>query len=176
MNTECLYNGQFLGIKSNNLVKYTEDECNKLNGTWNTSGECLKKNGGSYSYECRNYTPSVTNPVFNDSNNESSGWSSLYIYPILLLIVSLILIIFTPRDHDATSSLHKGLIIIPLTLPLISFLCICGLCIFCGCLQPGHLGSSFGPQGYNNFNSRIGIQFIVAVIVTTIVISYTVLS
>lgn len=33
---------------------YTKSECDKLGGNWYQSGECLKKGGGSWSWECRN--------------------------------------------------------------------------------------------------------------------------
>ena len=38
----------------NALRFYTENECvNILNGNWVPGGECTRKEGGSYSYECR---------------------------------------------------------------------------------------------------------------------------
>lgn len=32
---------------------YTKDECTALGGNWYENGECLKKEGGSYSWENR---------------------------------------------------------------------------------------------------------------------------
>ena len=43
----------------NSMRHYNKDECDKLNGQYYSSGECLKKSGnGSYSYDCR----SLNNP------------------------------------------------------------------------------------------------------------------
>jgi hypothetical protein len=33
---------------------YTKAECDKLNGNWSASGECAKKTGGSWTWDCRN--------------------------------------------------------------------------------------------------------------------------
>ena len=41
---------------------YTRDECEgTLNGIWHGNGECSKKEGGSYSYDCR-YLNSLPDP------------------------------------------------------------------------------------------------------------------
>ena len=39
---------------------FTKAECDKLGGNWFGNGECLKKEGGSFSWDCRNEAPSVT--------------------------------------------------------------------------------------------------------------------
>ena len=39
---------------------FTKAECDKLGGNWLGNGECLKKEGGSFSWDCRNEAPSVT--------------------------------------------------------------------------------------------------------------------
>jgi len=33
---------------------YTRAECDKLNGNWSANGECTKKTGGSWTWDCRN--------------------------------------------------------------------------------------------------------------------------
>ena len=33
---------------------FTKAECDKLGGNWSGNGECLKKEGGSWSWDCRN--------------------------------------------------------------------------------------------------------------------------
>ena len=46
-----------LGVKGNlggtKVRLYTKDECDKLKGNWAPNGECIKKEGGSWSWECR---------------------------------------------------------------------------------------------------------------------------
>lgn len=37
----------------NNIRVYTKEECDKLDGNWHANGECIKKGGGSYSWDCR---------------------------------------------------------------------------------------------------------------------------
>ena len=32
---------------------FTKAECDKLGGNWSGNGECLKKDGGSWSWDCR---------------------------------------------------------------------------------------------------------------------------
>jgi hypothetical protein len=153
MYSDCLHNGQFLGIKSNNIVLYTEDECNKLNGNYYPGlRECLKKTGGSYSYDCMNYilnnlTPSITNtptnlisqpippsitqpipidniPLYFDDQPRNSFTTPQYTYSWLFLIISIFLII----NGNNLSSSTKGIIIIPLLIPVICFMCImCGV-------------------------------------------------
>ena len=41
-----------LGKQDGNLRLYTEEECDAMNGNYQKSGECIKKEGGSFSYEC----------------------------------------------------------------------------------------------------------------------------
>ena len=44
-----------LGYKGNGLRLYTRFECeNTLQGTYHANGECTKKQGGSWSWDCRN--------------------------------------------------------------------------------------------------------------------------
>jgi hypothetical protein len=53
---------------------YTKDECDVLGGTWYANGECLKKTGGSYSWDNRpaNSKPAEYNVQIslNDANHE----------------------------------------------------------------------------------------------------------
>lgn len=35
------------------MRSYTKAECDKLNGNWSASGECTKKTGGSWTWDCR---------------------------------------------------------------------------------------------------------------------------
>jgi hypothetical protein len=35
------------------ITLYTKEECSLLNGNWHSNGECLKKEGGSYSWDNR---------------------------------------------------------------------------------------------------------------------------
>ena len=37
----------------NGLRVYRKDECDQLNGIWNANGECTKRGGGSFSWDCR---------------------------------------------------------------------------------------------------------------------------
>lgn len=57
---------QNLGSPSsdNKIRNYTKSECNTLGGTWSTNGECIKRSGGSYSWDCRclNNPPPPTCP------------------------------------------------------------------------------------------------------------------
>ena len=59
--TGCTPNGTRPGRPSsdNSLRLYTKDECDSLNGKWYSNGECIKKEGGSYSAECRVLNTSV---------------------------------------------------------------------------------------------------------------------
>jgi hypothetical protein len=42
---------------------YTQRECEeKLNGVWNDNGECTKKEGGTYSYDCRYLNTTTCEP------------------------------------------------------------------------------------------------------------------
>jgi len=43
-----------LGIQDGNLRKYTEEECDSMDGIYKSDGSCGKKDGGSYSSECGN--------------------------------------------------------------------------------------------------------------------------
>jgi hypothetical protein len=36
-----------------NIRLYTQNECNNLSGNWHANGECIKRTGGSFSWECR---------------------------------------------------------------------------------------------------------------------------
>ncbi len=36
-----------------NLRLYTKEECDLLGGEWYPNGECIKPEGGSFSYDCR---------------------------------------------------------------------------------------------------------------------------
>ena len=41
-----------LGTQQGDLRLYTSEECDAMNGNYNPNGECLKKEGGSFSYDC----------------------------------------------------------------------------------------------------------------------------
>jgi len=144
MYSDCLHNGQFLGIKSNNIVLYTEDECNKLNGNYGGSGECLKKMGGSYSYECMNYTPSNLTPTYTNippteipeplpmnyqtyipppSSNDNNSFGAKTLFGLLLCsILSLFIIIpYFIITHDKIPSSIRASILIPLSIPCVIY-------------------------------------------------------
>ena len=36
-----------------NIRIYTRPECDKMQGNWHANGECTKKEGGSWSWDCR---------------------------------------------------------------------------------------------------------------------------
>ena len=44
-----------LGVPSQDgkITLYTKEECNLLGGNWHSNGECLKKEGGSFSWDNR---------------------------------------------------------------------------------------------------------------------------
>jgi len=41
-----------LGTQQGDLRLYTSEECDAMNGDYRQSGECIKKEGGSFSYDC----------------------------------------------------------------------------------------------------------------------------
>jgi hypothetical protein len=47
-----------LGMRKNMggtvMRSYTKAECDRLNGNWSANGECTKKTGGSWTWDCRN--------------------------------------------------------------------------------------------------------------------------
>jgi hypothetical protein len=49
---ECGLYG-FPSSDSGRIRSYTSDECNLMTGNWHGNGECTKKQGGSYSWDCR---------------------------------------------------------------------------------------------------------------------------
>ena len=54
----CAPSGVKLGHPGNDnagrgIRLYTNDECNQIGGNWNQNGECLKRGGGSWSWDCR---------------------------------------------------------------------------------------------------------------------------
>ena len=55
---------------------YTQEECEGINGMWYENGECLKKTGGSYSWDCRNQTnpPTIPSP---------SSYSTIFASPVV---------------------------------------------------------------------------------------------
>ena len=52
------YAGKDSGGQSIRL--YTQTECTALGGNWYSNGECLKKTGGSFSYDCRGLNETTT--------------------------------------------------------------------------------------------------------------------
>jgi hypothetical protein len=71
-----------MGTQQGDLRLYTSEECNAMNGIYQKSGECNKKEGGSFSYDCgmlykgKNVgTKSVnTNAVANNTGMETFNW------------------------------------------------------------------------------------------------------
>ena len=51
VNTPCGTSGK--PSPDNNIRLYTKEECDELNGNFAGNGECLKRGGGSWSWECR---------------------------------------------------------------------------------------------------------------------------
>lgn len=50
----CGYNGRSgRGGDGASIRVYTQAECDAKDGNWSQNGECLYKNGGSISYDCR---------------------------------------------------------------------------------------------------------------------------
>lgn len=47
------------------LRLYTATECNTLGGNWHANGECIKKMGGSYSWDCRGLNTSAGPVLFS---------------------------------------------------------------------------------------------------------------
>lgn len=39
---------------------YTKGDCDAMGGNWSHNGECLKKEGGSWSWDCRSLNDSTT--------------------------------------------------------------------------------------------------------------------
>jgi hypothetical protein len=72
-----------MGKQQGDLRLYTSEECDAMNGNYHPNGECLKKEGGSFSYDCgmlykgKNVgTKSVnTNAVANNTGMETFNWS-----------------------------------------------------------------------------------------------------
>ena len=60
--------GKWLGVLNSNIQKYTQEECNTLNGNWYSNGECAKRTGGSYSTFCARQTAPTPTPVCTDNN------------------------------------------------------------------------------------------------------------
>jgi hypothetical protein len=50
----CGMLGQKGKLGTTQVRLYTKSECDKLGGNWAPNGECIKKGGGSWSWECRN--------------------------------------------------------------------------------------------------------------------------
>jgi hypothetical protein len=49
----------------NRIRLYDQDDCNTINGNWYGNGECIKKGGGSWSWDCRDVN-SAAGPVILD--------------------------------------------------------------------------------------------------------------
>jgi hypothetical protein len=49
--SECINKGY--PSQDNRIRLYSNKECDSLNGNFYPNGECLKKTGGSFSWECR---------------------------------------------------------------------------------------------------------------------------
>lgn len=68
------------------LRRYTQKECEDIiKGKWYSNGECIKKEGGSWSFDCR--------PV--DSTEHMDGQNDNSIYVLLFLIIMIMLMIYT---------------------------------------------------------------------------------
>jgi len=60
---------------------YTQAECEGINGIWHQNGECTKKTGGSYSWDCRNQTSPPTIP-------SPSSYSTIFASPVPAVVFS----------------------------------------------------------------------------------------
>lgn len=61
---DCTPGGKLLGYPSggNRIRLYSSDDCSAIGGTYISNGECLRKGGGSYSWDCRSLND--TTPKF----------------------------------------------------------------------------------------------------------------
>jgi hypothetical protein len=63
----------------NSIRLYTPDECSALGGNFSANGECLKKEGGSFSWDCRSLNSSVS-PFANSMMGSSSSSMTIPTY------------------------------------------------------------------------------------------------
>ena len=68
-------------MSSNNKIKlYTKEECDALGGNWYQNGECLKKEGGSYSWDNRPTKKNIKVSIkFGDAQVEYTNISEVVI-------------------------------------------------------------------------------------------------
>jgi hypothetical protein len=69
----------------NSIRTYSASECQQLGGNHYASGECLKPEGGSWSWDCRdlNNQPSVVSPQALSLLPAPSGGMSTTIYVLI---------------------------------------------------------------------------------------------
>ena len=69
---QCYANKNLLGFANKNngapLRFYSNSECQLLGGNWNANGECLKKEGGSFTWDCRFANNITSNRCTYDKN------------------------------------------------------------------------------------------------------------
>jgi len=68
-------------INGESLRAFTLGECNQMNGRYMGNGECLKANGGSWSYDCRKElnVESTGGSLISGIADQLSGGSSMMI-------------------------------------------------------------------------------------------------
>jgi hypothetical protein len=70
-------------VNGETLRTFTLGECNQLGGTYGGNGECLKKEGGSWSWDCRNEANVMATggSLISGIAEQLSGGSSVMMIP-----------------------------------------------------------------------------------------------
>ena len=63
-----------------NIRLYVKQECDKLDGNFHGNGECTKKEGGSYSWDCRELNISDTGPTSTKDKYDQMDWGGVIKY------------------------------------------------------------------------------------------------
>ena len=63
------YGYRFINANGVEYRHYTHNECKNLNGRWFPGGECLRAEGGSFSYDCRFLNNSFVPPALSRELN-----------------------------------------------------------------------------------------------------------
>jgi len=59
---------------------YTKEDCNNLNGEWHNNGECYKRSGGNYSWECRDLNKMTTTAQSTKNKYDIMTWGNVLRY------------------------------------------------------------------------------------------------
>lgn len=59
---------------------YSQDECNSLNGNFHGNGECTKKEGGSYSWDCRELNKMSGGDISTKDKYDGMRWGDIAAY------------------------------------------------------------------------------------------------